>query len=337
MDYVQNEERVDVGEWFYTSGDDRIFPKGFPVGQVAAVHNGKTFKEIYVTPSGMQGGAEEVLIVLARSPPGNAGWGSWPRRAIRILPRRPTLPPKLPQGAPQPGASATDADRLRAIYKQAGEEQKHVFGEGAPDRSRPISRKSLPLHGPRPAAGPHRLPRHRLPRSTSRTRPALPKPKPPTGPPAAAGRCARQVDRTVPTPMRSRSRASASARAANPASSNVPVATNDRVHRAPVREAPRKETASRFRLVWLVAIPLMAILSQVYVPRFIPFLSYLELPLLITVHFALDQPGPDSGPVLRDGHRFGAGLLVESADRHVRDRQDAGGILRRLRQHAVRC
>jgi rod shape-determining protein MreC len=56
VDYVQNEERVDVGEWFYTSGDDRIFPKGFPVGQVAAVQNGKMFKEIYVTPSGMQGG-----------------------------------------------------------------------------------------------------------------------------------------------------------------------------------------------------------------------------------------------------------------------------------------
>src|SRR5580704_17020719 len=64
VDYVQNEERVDVGEWFYTSGDDRIFPKGFPVGQVAAVQNGKTFKEIYIAPSGMAGGAEEVLIVL---------------------------------------------------------------------------------------------------------------------------------------------------------------------------------------------------------------------------------------------------------------------------------
>src|ERR1700691_6187788 len=54
VDYVQNEEHVDIGEWFYTSGDDRIFPKGFPVGQVTAAPNGKTFKEIYVSPSGMQ-------------------------------------------------------------------------------------------------------------------------------------------------------------------------------------------------------------------------------------------------------------------------------------------
>ena len=28
IDHVQNEEKVDVGEMFYTSGDDRIFPEG---------------------------------------------------------------------------------------------------------------------------------------------------------------------------------------------------------------------------------------------------------------------------------------------------------------------
>jgi rod shape-determining protein MreD len=59
-----------------------------------------------------------------------------------------------------------------------------------------------------------------------------------------------------------------------------------------LRDAPRKETANRFRFVWLVAIPLVAVLSQVYLPRFIPFLAYLELPLLITVHFALSNRGP---------------------------------------------
>src|SRR5437764_3382995 len=64
VDYVQNEEKVDPGEWFFTSGDDRIFPKGFPVGQVTTVRNGRSAKEIYVTPSGFQGGLEEVLVVL---------------------------------------------------------------------------------------------------------------------------------------------------------------------------------------------------------------------------------------------------------------------------------
>jgi rod shape-determining protein MreD len=41
-------------------------------------------------------------------------------------------------------------------------------------------------------------------------------------------------------------------------------------------------------------VPLLAVLSQVYVPRFIPFLAYLELPLLITVHFALSRGKPIS-------------------------------------------
>ena len=41
VDYVQNEEKVDVGEMFYTSGDDRIFPKGMPVGKVTVVRPGR--------------------------------------------------------------------------------------------------------------------------------------------------------------------------------------------------------------------------------------------------------------------------------------------------------
>ena len=42
VDYVENEQKVDMGEVFYTSGDDRVFPKGMPVGKVTAVHDGST-------------------------------------------------------------------------------------------------------------------------------------------------------------------------------------------------------------------------------------------------------------------------------------------------------
>ena len=68
LDYVQNEEKVDVGEIFYTSGDDRSFPKGMPVGKVQRRTPGKTFKEIYLVPSGFQQGLEEVLIVVEGVP-----------------------------------------------------------------------------------------------------------------------------------------------------------------------------------------------------------------------------------------------------------------------------
>ena len=64
VDYVQNEEKIEVGEWFYTSGEDRIFPKGMPVGRVTAARSGNPFQEITVDPSGLAGGVEEVLIIL---------------------------------------------------------------------------------------------------------------------------------------------------------------------------------------------------------------------------------------------------------------------------------
>ena len=152
VDYVQNEEHVDIGEWFYTSGDDRIFPKGFPVGQVAAVQNGKTFKEIYVSPSGMQGGVEEVLIVLQgvhQEVPGEEL--ASPAYTILAAPKETT---QTPEGAPQPGDLTTDADRLRAIYKEAGVEQKHTYGEGPPGSKPPDFTKIPGLHGGPPAGVP---------------------------------------------------------------------------------------------------------------------------------------------------------------------------------------
>jgi len=49
----------------------------------------------------------------------------------------------------------------------------------------------------------------------------------------------------------------------------------------------QREQVSRFRVWVLFLIPLAAILFQVYVPRFFDFLGYLELPLLVTIYFAL--------------------------------------------------
>ena len=52
----------------------------------------------------------------------------------------------------------------------------------------------------------------------------------------------------------------------------------------------------------ILGIPLAAILFQVYVPRFISYLSYLELPLLVTVYFSLVRRSPVAGVF------FGAGI-----------------------------
>lgn len=67
-------------------------------------------------------------------------------------------------------------------------------------------------------------------------------------------------------------------------------------------EPSRKSRVSKFAVASIIGIPLAAILFQVYVLRFITYLSYLELPLLVTVYFALMWRSPVAGVF------FGAGI-----------------------------
>jgi len=50
-------------------------------------------------------------------------------------------------------------------------------------------------------------------------------------------------------------------------------------------------------LAWIL-LPVLAILFQVYVPRFLSFLSYLELPLLVTVYFSVMRRQPPAGALI---------------------------------------
>ena len=68
----RSDEKVEVGEWFYTSGDDRIFPRGFPVGVVKEVRDGQPFKEILVEPSGLQPGIRGCADRSFRRAPGDS-------------------------------------------------------------------------------------------------------------------------------------------------------------------------------------------------------------------------------------------------------------------------
>jgi rod shape-determining protein MreC len=181
VDYVQNEERVDPGEWFFTSGDDRIFPKGFPVGQVSAVRNGKTFKEIYIVPTGMQGGVEEVLVVLQgvheQIPDGEV---ASPGYKILSLPPTESTEASAPQTTTPATGLVTDADRLREQYKQSGQAQKHVFGEGLPG-SKPPDFTKIPgvrAAAPPTSPSPGAVPNSATPTATPPAPVVAPKPKP---------------------------------------------------------------------------------------------------------------------------------------------------------------
>jgi rod shape-determining protein MreC len=153
VDYVQNEEKLEEGEWFFTSGDDRVFPKGLPVGQVRTVRKGKVLKEVILAPSGFSDGLEEVLIVLEGV--------HQPVPPVKEAAQRQQLLPPPPaassdSGSPESRSPAvslsTDADRLRERYRRIGEAQGHVFGEGVPGSPAPDFNLDSAPSQPAPAA-----------------------------------------------------------------------------------------------------------------------------------------------------------------------------------------
>jgi rod shape-determining protein MreC len=132
VDHVQNEIKVEEGEWFFTSGDDRVFAKGLPAGQVRTVRQGKEFKEIFLDPTGLQRGLEEVLIVLDgvhQMIPEGEGPAAGP--VVMMAPLADSAEAKTgEQKAMESGTPAlsTDADRLREKIKRIGEIQGVKFG-----------------------------------------------------------------------------------------------------------------------------------------------------------------------------------------------------------------
>ena len=147
VDYVQSEEKVDIGEWFYTSGDDRIFPKGMPAGQVTSTHPANPYKEITIDPSGSANGLEEVLIILEgvhEEIPDIKTVTAGPMYLAPAPPPGPGSNQAMP-GGPATGAAGTgntvrietDADRIHKRYKEIGEAENHKFGEGPPGSKPP--------------------------------------------------------------------------------------------------------------------------------------------------------------------------------------------------------
>ena len=175
VDFVSFEDKVEPGDWFFTSGDDRIFPRGMPVGVVKSVKPAQPYPEITIDPSGMaKGGPDDVLIVLEGvhqdipdTPPAN--------QQVYMAPPPPPLAEPAPGATPAPtdgtapGAAArpgpgTEADKARALYQKAADSEDIVLGGGPtgqnikrpPDFTKlPVDPRTLPAgRGTAPPAAP---------------------------------------------------------------------------------------------------------------------------------------------------------------------------------------
>jgi rod shape-determining protein MreC len=159
VDFVAFEDKVDPGDWFYTSGDDRIFPRGMPVGVVKSVKPGQPYREITLDPSGMaRGGPDDVLIVIEGvhqdipdTPPAN--------QQVYLAPAPPPLAEPAADAATAPGADSspgtapahtgpgTEADKARALYQKTADSEDIVLGGGATGQNikRPPDFTKLPV------------------------------------------------------------------------------------------------------------------------------------------------------------------------------------------------
>ena len=102
---VMSDEKVDIGDQVVTSGGDRIYPKGLPVGAVTSVNTDPDkplFLSIAIKPATNLSRLEEVLVVtkMTEELP-NVSQISGPIRAADILAQRLPTVPKVPEKATQ--------------------------------------------------------------------------------------------------------------------------------------------------------------------------------------------------------------------------------------------
>lgn len=123
VEQIQDADKVDVGEWFYTSGEDRVFPRGFPVGTVISAQPGQGMKNVKLNLSGAPAGAEEVLVILHGVHQAIPDVPPVPQTAVSSLP-----PPPPDNTASSTGAPQTQADKIVEKYDAIGKQQNHVYG-----------------------------------------------------------------------------------------------------------------------------------------------------------------------------------------------------------------
>jgi rod shape-determining protein MreC len=98
---VMSDEKVAVGDTVLSSGGDRIFPKGLPVGTVSKVSPGREmFLNIQVKPAADLSRLEEVLVVMEKQEQDAVVDSGVRVRAADILAQRlPSVPEKPPVAA----------------------------------------------------------------------------------------------------------------------------------------------------------------------------------------------------------------------------------------------
>jgi rod shape-determining protein MreC len=110
MDYIVNDEKVRPGDAIVTSGEDRIFPKGLPIGVVADAKEANPFQIIHVRTAARLDRLEDILVLLTQQElnpekaerPAAAPLSSPSHAPSSAQPQPPLAPSSTKPGTPRP-------------------------------------------------------------------------------------------------------------------------------------------------------------------------------------------------------------------------------------------
>lgn len=200
LNNIMQNEKVEVGDPIVTSGGDRIFPKGLPIGTVASTFPGRdVFLNIRIKPAANLNRLEEVLIVteIKNQEPDTKDLG--PIRAADILAQRlPSVPQQPAPGTTAPAAAGTTpapnatGTNTPTPNKPAATTQSTNPATNSPAATKPqIPAQTAPgsamVAKPKPAADSASTPANSVPKSSTpksaTPKSATPKQAPATAPP----------------------------------------------------------------------------------------------------------------------------------------------------------
>lgn len=167
VDYIPAGQKLEVGELFFTSGEDRVFPKGLEVGRITGIHEGTNFQDILVQATGADAAPEEVLIVvdpvhqeIPEAPPTDTPVFLAPAiKPETTSPQGATGSTGAPAPSEYSARPASPVDKMMDQYRKIGAAQNHVYGEGLPgspppDFNKPITGPSGTTSAPKGAIAP---------------------------------------------------------------------------------------------------------------------------------------------------------------------------------------
>ena len=181
LEKVMSDEALKAGEKVVTSGGDRIFPKGLPVGTVTKISPGpELFLNIRVRPAADLNRLEEVLVITEEERKEPAVASGEHLRAVDILAQRlpsvpdqpadsnPNAPPPPTSGlkiAPAPNSQTSTPSAAPARVKAGPTE---TLGGEAADKPQPTRKKTVPVPPSPPPV---------TPANTGNSRPAASQPE----------------------------------------------------------------------------------------------------------------------------------------------------------------